>query len=93
MGEYSDFNILASDGQPAAGICHARGPNVDLPPVWLIYILVDDLDDRLARCTCLGGQIVCGPKEFGNGSRYGVIRDPAGAHVALFESGTPSTDV
>ena len=30
--------------QPVSGICHARGSNADLPPVWLIYITVADLE-------------------------------------------------
>ena len=39
MGEYHDFNMIPPNGDgPAAGICHARGANADLPPVWMIYI-------------------------------------------------------
>jgi hypothetical protein len=40
MGEYSDFNMTMPDGgELAAGICHARGGNADLPSQWLIYIV------------------------------------------------------
>src|SRR5438132_7184625 len=42
MGAYSDF-VMSADGTPVAGICHARAANADLPPVWLIYITVEDL--------------------------------------------------
>jgi predicted enzyme related to lactoylglutathione lyase len=45
MGDYEDFCMHPpGDPQPVAGICHAKGENVGLPPVWLIYIIVDDLD-------------------------------------------------
>jgi predicted enzyme related to lactoylglutathione lyase len=40
---YADYNMLGEDGTPAAGICHARGVNVGLPPVWMIYLAVGDL--------------------------------------------------
>src|ERR1019366_6647750 len=51
MGEYSDFCMLpAKDAAPVAGICHARGPNAEIPPQWLIYITVADLDASVARC-------------------------------------------
>lgn len=40
---YADFNMLGDDGEPAAGVCHARGVNVGLPPVWMIYLPVGDL--------------------------------------------------
>ena len=89
MGDYSDFNMLPSGGGgPAAGICHARGGNADLPPVWMIYIVVEDLERSLAACTGGGGEILLGPKEMGPGSAYAVIRDPAGAVSALYQVGS-----
>ena len=88
MGEYSDFNMLPSgEGGPAAGICHARGGNAGLPPVWLIYIVVEDLEKSLEACTEGGGEILKGPKGMGPGSAYAVIRDPAGAVSALYQVG------
>lgn len=89
MGEYSDFNMLPSGGEePAAGICHARGVNADLPPVWLIYIVVEDLEKSLAACAEGGGEVLVGPKGMGPGSAYAVIRDPAGAVSALYQAGS-----
>ncbi len=84
MGGYGDFNMnLPSDGRTAAGICHARGGNANLPPQWLIYITVEDLDRSIAKCQELGGTIITGPKDMGIYGRYCVIRDPAGAAAAL----------
>ena len=85
MGDYDDFTMVASDGKALAGICHAKGPNVGLPAAWLIYINVADLDESMARCRDLGGEVLAGPKEIGGYGRYCVIQDPAGACCALFE--------
>ena len=86
MGGYSDFVMTAeSGGIPVAGVCHARGPNADLPPQWLAYIVVADLDTSVRRCIDLGGGVVAGPKWDAASMRYCVIRDPAGAVVALME--------
>lgn len=86
MENYEDFNMTApASGNPAAGICHARGPNADLPPQWLIYITVEDVDRSIALCRNLGGKVIAGPKNMGNYGRYCVIQDPAGAVAALFE--------
>lgn len=85
MGEYSDYNMtMPASGTPAAGICHARGGNADLPPSWLIYIVVEDLDASVAACRERGGELVTGPKSFGD-ARFCVIRDPAGAVAALYQ--------
>ncbi len=72
-------------GKCMAGICHARGVNADLPPQWMIYIDVEDIDESIRKCTSLGGKIVTGPKNFAGQGRYCVIQDPAGAVAALFE--------
>ncbi|MEL6183477.1 MAG: VOC family protein [Myxococcota bacterium] len=80
---YSDYTMLAKDGRPAAGICHARGANLGLPPVWLIYLPVGELDESLRRVREGGGQVV---KEVGGPSAaytFAVIRDPVGSYLAL----------
>src|SRR3954466_7691130 len=63
MGAYSDF-VMTADGNEVAGICHARGANADLPPVWLIYITVADLDHSLHECQRLGGSVLAPPRSY-----------------------------
>jgi hypothetical protein len=89
MGDYDDFNMHpAGGGPPVAGVCHARGPNVGLPPQWLIYVTVENLEAATAQCRDLNGTIVVEPTDMGAMGRYAVIRDPAGAVAALFEPPT-----
>lgn len=85
MEGYHDYCMFPPGGDvPAAGICHARGPNANLPPQWLIYITVPDLDRSLASCLAAGGAVVAPVREMGGG-RMAVIRDPAGAVAALYQ--------
>jgi len=84
MGAYADFVMNDEGGEAAAGICHARGSNADLPPVWLVYITVDDLDHSIGECQRLGGSVLTPPRSYGGG-RYCVIKDPAGAVCALYQ--------
>ena len=72
-------------GTPAAGICHARGVNADLPPVWMVYLVVKNLKVSLASVREGGGAVLAGPNSMGPGSAYAVIRDPAGAVAALYQ--------
>ena len=67
------------------GVCHARGGNAVLPPQWLIYITVADLDRSMAECERLGGRALTSIRSYGGG-RYCVIEDPAGAVCALYQS-------
>ena len=86
MDGYADFNMVPSGAdEAAAGICHARGQNANIPPVWLVYITVDNLAASLAEATTRGATVLDGPREAGEGSGYAVIRDPAGAVCALYQ--------
>ncbi|NDJ75764.1 MAG: VOC family protein [Chloroflexi bacterium] len=84
MDGYADYTMLTGAGEAAAGVCHARGVNAAMPPQWMVYISVADLDESLAACQRLGGQVVV-PIRGEAGSRFAVIQDPAGAVCALYE--------
>jgi predicted enzyme related to lactoylglutathione lyase len=87
MGEYDDFDVkLPESGEVVAGICHALGENASVPPQWLMYVAVEDVDRSAERCRQLGGEVVDGPRMMGR-SRFCVVRDPAGAVIALVSDG------
>lgn len=83
MKGYNDYVMNAPDGNPAGGVCHARGGNADLPPQWLMYITVEDLDKSIAKCIELGGKIIGGKRKMGEQGEYCLVQDPAGSHVML----------
>ena len=86
MGGYSDFSMNAPEsGTTITGVCHARGVNEDMPPAWMPYFVVADLDQSIASCTDLGGEVVVAPRTLGEG-RFCVVKDPAGAVAALYET-------
>ena len=86
MGGYSDFNMNAPEsGNVVAGICHARDSNTDLPPQWMMYIIVADIEKSTTRCEELGGKLLTPIKNMGGQGRYCVIQDPASAVAALYE--------
>ncbi len=84
MGDYSDYVMKTDDS--SVGICHARGSNAQLPPVWLPYFVVADLDAALEQCEKHGGQRIGDIRSYGETARYCPIRDPQGAHCVLFQS-------
>ena len=90
MDGYADFNMLDPEsGEPTAGVCHARGGNAGIPPVWMVYFVVESLDASLAECLEKGGEVVSEPRAAG-GPRFAMIKDPAGAVCALLETGGES---
>jgi predicted enzyme related to lactoylglutathione lyase len=87
MGGYSDFVMKDPiSGEAVAGVCHARGPNRDLPAVWLAYLRIPDLAAAVARVSALGGAVVAPPRDLGAMGRFAVVRDPAGSAIALWQA-------
>lgn len=80
---YADYNMLGGDGKPAAGVCHARGMNAGLPPVWMIYLPVNDMAESLRRAQEEGGKVIRAVRGKDGQYAYAVIQDPAGAYLAL----------
>lgn len=86
MGDYDDYSMIAPESNKiAAGICNAKGINAKLPPQWLIYITVENVDTSAQTCLELGGRVLVEPKTISNYGRFCVIQDPAGAVCALFK--------
>lgn len=80
---YADYSMLGDDGNPAAGVCHARGVNAGLPPVWMLYLPVGDFAESLRRVQEEGGKIIKETTGTDGGFTYAVIQDPVGACLAL----------
>ena len=86
MGSYNDFNMISpSTGNPVAGLCHKRGGNSETPSQWMIYIIVENIEESIKRSTELGGKVVLGIKDMGDYGKYCIIQDPVNAVCALFQ--------
>jgi predicted enzyme related to lactoylglutathione lyase len=73
------FEMRRPDGVSAAEICHAGGDNAGIPPVWILSLPVDNLEESLRLVREGGGEIIKGLADAG----HAVIRDPVGVYIAL----------
>lgn len=81
-GAYEDYAMVTAGGEAVAGVCWRRGPNADLPSAWIPYVVVDDIDARLERALAKGA-IMVSDKRGPEGHSFVVIKDPAGAVIAM----------
>ncbi|HEX8178104.1 MAG TPA: VOC family protein [Pyrinomonadaceae bacterium] len=56
-----------------------------MPPHWMAYVAVDDVDGLAARVASLGGKVSVGPMDIPNVGRFAVISDPAGAVFSIIK--------
>lgn len=80
---YADYMMIGADGNPAAGICHARGDNMDLLPIWMMYLPVGDLIESLSRVREGGGKVIKETMGADGKLACAVIQDPVGVWLAL----------
>ncbi|MEO1083445.1 MAG: VOC family protein [Acidobacteriota bacterium] len=80
---YADYQMMGGDGQAAAGVCHARGMNLGLPPTWLLYLPVGDLAESLRRVKDEGGTVLKEARGADGKIAYAAVQDPVGVSFAL----------
>lgn len=83
MGDGSFYTMLRQGERDVAALYPQTTPGV--PPSWLVYISVDSADHGVARARSLGAEVLMEPFDVLTSGRMGVIRDPSGAVVALWE--------
>jgi predicted enzyme related to lactoylglutathione lyase len=80
---YADYNMIGGDGDPGAGICHARGANAGLPSCWMVYLPVGDLSESLRRVSDEGGRIIKATRGSNGSYLFAAVQDPVGACLSL----------
>jgi predicted enzyme related to lactoylglutathione lyase len=79
------YTMLGANGGHVAGLYElneAFTPGV--PPHWMSYIWVDDVDASAARAKELGGTVTSEPFDVAGVGRIAIVRDPTGAVVGLY---------
>jgi len=79
LGPMGVYRMLVIDGQRIAGMM--KHPE-NVPPHWLPYIAVDDVDAQTRRAVELGASLYFPPRDI-PGGRVSGIDDPTGAGVCL----------
>jgi predicted enzyme related to lactoylglutathione lyase len=86
MGPNDFYTIFKLQGRDAAAGCTLRPDETSMgvPPHWLIYIAVDDVDAAAPKAEKLGGKILAPPFDVMDAGRMAVVQDPTGAVFCLW---------
>ncbi|MGF1549881.1 MAG: VOC family protein [Sphingomonadaceae bacterium] len=92
MGDGPPYRLITKEGAENGhgGYLKMEGPQFEgVPPMWLVYIEVDEVDATLSEVEGQGGKIVAPAWDIPDVGRMAVITDPEGAALAVM---TPSED-
>ncbi len=81
-GEHSYTMIRVGEG---TGGGMMKSPMAGAPSAWLAYICVDDIVASTAKAKSLGASVLLDVTDASGYGRFSVLRDPQGAHFAMFQ--------
>jgi predicted enzyme related to lactoylglutathione lyase len=88
MGPMGTYLIYGRDGVWLGGIMN-KPKEMQMPPSFMYYVQVDDVDAALARAKKMGAKVLNGPMEVPGGARVVQLLDPQGAAISLHQEPAP----
>jgi predicted enzyme related to lactoylglutathione lyase len=78
------YTTLFHNDLAVAGLIYMNQPGV--PPMWLSYIAVENVDETTYRAGQLGAGLMVAPLDVGETGRMSVLSDPDGSLFALWQA-------
>ncbi len=93
-GPDGPYTLFTLGETPICGLMKQPEParHRGAPPIWLGYVLVDDVDVTTRRASQLGATIFVEPRDIPNVCRFSVLADPQNATIGLMAWSAPQKD-
>ena len=85
----NNYTMILNKGRVNGGIMPMDETWGDMPPNWMVYFNIDDLDGALKKVEKLGGKIIMGKTNAMGVGEFAIIADPAGATFTIMEANEP----
>ena len=81
------YTMIDVGGGTGGGMMQSPMPGI--PPHWLAYVGVDDIQASTKKARELGAKVVVDVTEVGSYGTMSVVTDPTGAALAMWQPKTP----
>ena len=79
------YTIVKQGDQEIAGMMQTPAGQEHVPPHWMSYIMVDNIESTLSKAIDGGAETIVKITQIPDYGQFAVITDPTGAHVALWQ--------
>lgn len=79
------YAMAYAGDRPIAGLTQA-GVGSGMPPIWLGYVSVPDVDAAADAARTAGGRVALGPAEMPGVGRFALLEDPQGGALMAYKS-------
>ena len=80
-----DYTLIKAGGYEVGGVMEITADMGPVPPCWVVYFAVSDVDETVAKVQSLGGGVVVPATEIPDIGRFASLTDPQGAHFSIFK--------
>lgn len=80
-----EYKLLRSQGVDVAGVMEITPDMGPVPPNWVVYFAVSDVDTTLAQAQSLGGGVTVPATDIPEIGRFASLTDPQGAVFSIFK--------
>lgn len=89
-----DYSLFTAGDAQVGGLMDLpkEAREMGMPPMWMGYVAVDDVDAGARKAKRLGGSVHVEPQDIPGVGRFAIVADPQGASFALYKSGSPGQD-
>ncbi len=84
MGD-STYTVFKKGNDNFGGIWSIPNDQKEIPPHWMSYIFVEDVQAYLLKAKANGATIIKEATPAGDMGTLGILQDPTGAYVALWQ--------
>lgn len=83
--EKMTYSVVKANGEEVGGIMPIPPEAGKMPPVWGLYVTVDDVDATAEKAVGLGGKLCMPPQDIPEVGRFCVLEDPQGAVISIIQ--------
>lgn len=86
-GTETPYTMWMNGEAPIGGVMEIpkEARDRDVPPHWLAYVEVEDVDATAKKAEGLGATIIVQPRDIPDVGRFAILHDPQGATIAIYK--------
>lgn len=85
MDANKSYTMIKIGNDGIGGMMQTPSDKANIPPHWMSYVNVDNLEKAIAKAQSLGATIKVPKTQAGEFGFFSIIADSVGAHIALWE--------
>ncbi|MEM7797731.1 MAG: VOC family protein [Chloroflexota bacterium] len=90
LDDGNGYNMFSVDGRAQAGMVQMDESAGEMPPVWMPYFMVEDINASTEKATALGATVIMGPIDAGDMGKFVIVQDPQGAVSTIMQFSGPA---